>query len=124
MEEGKELVAGMTLQHFTAISSILHFYQRHLWNFTAPSVKRTRQLVEIQLLLVKMPLLVTSKIGVFTPSEISYMESAISVFVAQAKAKIPQSENRDKVIKSCEELRGYLVNNLIPPEQKYLGEGD
>lgn len=113
MEDGKEPVAGLTLQHLIAISSILYFYERHLWNFTAPSVKRTKQLVEVQMLLVKMPLLAMSKTGVFTPSEIGYIESAINLFMAQAKGKIPQSENRDEVIESCEELREYLVSKFI-----------
>ncbi len=114
MEEEKELIAGITLQHLTAISSILYFYERHLWNFAAPSPKRTRQLIEIQMLLVKMPLLATSKIGIFTPAEVGYMEAAIETLVKQAREKITQSENRDAVIASCEELREYLVKTLTP----------
>lgn len=60
--------------------------------------------MEIQLHLVKMLLLATSKVGVFTPSEIGYIDEAIRVFVARAKEKIPPSESRDAVIEDCEEL--------------------
>jgi hypothetical protein len=63
--------------------------------------------------------LATSRIGVLTPSEIGYIESAIRVFTTHAKEKIPQLENRDAVIESCEELREYLINNLTPLEQRY-----
>lgn len=115
MEENQELVAGLTLNHLTAISSLLYFYERHIWNFGAPSPRRTRQLVEIQMLLVKMPLLATSKIGIFTPAEVGYMEAAIETFVKQARERIPQSESRDAVIESCEALREYLTKTLIPP---------
>jgi hypothetical protein len=70
--------------------------------------------MEIQLLLVKMPLLATSKIGVFTPAEVGYIDEAIRVFITRAKEKIPPSESRDEVIVSREELRGYLVKTLLP----------
>ena len=49
MEEDGELVAGVIQNHLNAISSLLSFYERHLWNFVTPSAKRTRQIVEIQL---------------------------------------------------------------------------
>jgi hypothetical protein len=114
MDDEQELVAGLTLQQLMAVSNILYFYERHIWHFATPTPKRTRQLVEIQMLLVKMPLLATSKIGIFTPSEVGYMEAAIEAFVKQAREKIPQSENRDAVIESCEELREYLVKALLP----------
>jgi hypothetical protein len=114
MEDGNELVAGLTLNQLTALSNLLYFYERHIWNFATPSPKRTRQLVDIQMLLVKMPLLATSKIGVFTQAEVGYMEAAIETFVKQSKERIPQSESRDAVIESCEELKNYLVKTLLP----------
>jgi hypothetical protein len=117
MDDGKELVAGLTMQQLMAISSILYFYERHIWHFATPTPKRTRQLVEIQMLLVKMPLLATSKIGIFTPSEVGYMEAAIETFVKQAKEKVAQSESRDAVIEGCEELREYLVKTLLPSKK-------
>lgn len=70
--------------------------------------------MEIQLHLVKMLLLATSKVGVFTPSEIGYIDEAIRVFVARAKEKIPPSENRDAVVASCEDLHEYLIKILSP----------
>jgi hypothetical protein len=113
MENGRDLVAGITQNHLNAITCILYFYDRHLWNFVAPSPKRTRQILEVQLLLVKLQLLATSKVGTLTPAEIGYIESAIKVFTTQAKEKTPQSESRDDVLASCEDLREHLVNNLI-----------
>ena len=74
MEEDGELVAGVIQNHLNAISSLLSFYKRHLWNFVTPSAKRTRQIVEIQLLIVKVQLLSSSKMGTFTSSEIGYEE--------------------------------------------------
>lgn len=114
MEEGQEQVAGLTLQQLMVLSNILYFYERHIWHFATPTPKRARQLLDIQLLLVKMPLLASSKIGIFTPAEVGYMEAAIETFVKQAREKIPQSENRDAVIEGCEELREYLVKALLP----------
>jgi hypothetical protein len=70
MEEDGELVAGVIQNHLNAISSLLSFYERHLWNFVTPSAKRTRQIVEIQLLIVKVQPLSSSKMGAFTSSEI------------------------------------------------------
>lgn len=54
MEESNEPVAGMTRNYLQAISCILYFYERHLWHFAVPSVKRTKQIIEVQLLLVKL----------------------------------------------------------------------
>jgi hypothetical protein len=85
-ETEKELV-GITQNHLNAITCILYFYDRHLWNFMAPSPKRTRQILEVQLLLVKIQLLATSKIGTLTPAEVGYIESAIKVFTAQANQR-------------------------------------
>lgn len=109
MEERKELVTGITCHQMIALSSIFQFYQHHLWNFTPPSVKRTRQVMEVHMLLIKLSLLTTSEVGMFTSSEVDSIKSAINVFVAQAKAKMPQSENRDAVIRSCEELCEHFV---------------
>lgn len=119
MGEDKELVAGITPQHLTVITWLLYFYEQYLWRFTVPSVKRTRMITEIQLLLIKTQLLSSAKIGAFTPSEIGYIEMAIKSFTTQAQEKIPQSETRDAIIEGCEELREYLVKNLIPPGQRY-----
>src|SRR5437763_10538614 len=74
MEEDGVLVAGVIQSHLSAISSLLSFYERHLWNFVTPSAKRTRQIVEIQLLIVKVQPLSSSKMGAFTSSEIGYEE--------------------------------------------------
>lgn len=114
MEEGKELVASISLRQLTVISHILYFYERHLWRDASPSPQRARQLTEMQLLLVKLPLLATARLGIFTQAEVGYMDIAIQTFIKQAKEKIPQSESRDAVIEGCEELRGYLVKTLLP----------
>ncbi|SRR5579875_1470137 len=123
MDEGKELFVGLTHQHLQAISAILYFYERHLWNFTAPSAKRTKQLTEIQLLLVKIQLLSIERIGSLTLEDIGYIDTAIRAFVIQAKEKIPQSESRDAVIDGCMEIREYLNRALLPSNGKCQEKG-
>jgi hypothetical protein len=108
MEEDGEKIAGITQNHLNAIASLLYFYERHLWHFMAPSVKRTKQIIEIQLLVVKIQLLSLTKIGTLTPDDVGYIDAAIQVFVTQATDRVVQSGSRDGVIASCEELRQYL----------------
>ena len=117
MEESGNPVTGMTRSHLNAISSILYFYERHLWNFAAPSVKRTRQMIEVQLLLVKIQLLSETDITALSRSEVGYIETAIHVFTAQAREKIPPTPQRDEVLVGCEELRKFLVDACMRPDQ-------
>ncbi|QBD75198.1 hypothetical protein EPA93_03990 [Ktedonosporobacter rubrisoli] len=116
MEESNEPVAGMTRSHLQAVSCILYFYERHLWNFTAPSVRRTRQIVEVQLLLVKLQLLPETGFTALNRSDVGYIEAAITVFTAQAREKIQQTPQRDEVLARCEELRTFLVENARHPD--------
>jgi hypothetical protein len=112
MQERKERVTGLTQHELSAIVSLLAFYERHLWNFAAPSPKRTRQLTEIAFLSVKIPLLASTNVTAFTASEVAHIEEAIRRFSKQAREKIPPSASRDEVLASCEELRAYLVQSL------------
>jgi hypothetical protein len=114
MEESKAPVTEITPNQLAAISYLLYFYEQHLWHFAAPSVKRTRQITEIQFLLVKMQLLASTKIGTFTPDEFAYIDTAIRVFTTQAREKIPPSESRDQILADCEELCQYLLKTLTP----------
>jgi hypothetical protein len=120
MEEDGEKVVGLTQNHINAITCLLYFYEQHLWNFTAPSVKRTKQILEIQLLVVKIQLLSIGKIGTLTPDEVGYIDAAIRVFVSQATDKITQSASRDGVLESCEELRAYLRQIFTRSNGHYL----
>jgi len=63
VEDGQELVAGITQMHMNAVTSILYFYEQYLWRFTAPSKRRAQQILEVQLLLIKIQLVSSSKIG-------------------------------------------------------------
>lgn len=116
MEESNKPVPGMTRSHLQAISCILYFYERHLWNFTAPSVKRTKQIVEVQLLLVKIQLLPETGIAALNRSDVGYIEAAINTFTDQAREKIPQTPQRDAVLEACEKLRASLVENARHPD--------
>jgi hypothetical protein len=120
MEEDGEKIAGITPSELSAITHLLYFYERHLWNFIAPSAKRTKLIVEIQLLIVKVQLLASSKVGAFTPVEVGYIEAAISIFITQAKERVTQSESRDAVITSCVELREYLRQTFALSNGQYL----
>ncbi len=111
MEEGKP-VAVISPNDVQAVSDILTFYERYLLATLAPSAKRSRQVSDVRLLLVKVSRPGTSKIAVLTYTEIEYINSAIRVFIAQVRAKIPKSKNRDAVIESCEQLRAYIVTTF------------
>ncbi len=116
MEENGNLITGMTRSHLNAISCILYFYERHLWNFAAPSVKRTKQIIEVQLLLVKIQLLSETGIAALSRDDVGYIETAIHVFTAQAREKIPPTPQRDELLANCEDLREFLVDTCRRPD--------
>jgi hypothetical protein len=118
MEEREEVVAAMNPNDLNALASILFFYERYLWSFTAPSAARTRQITEIQFLLVKVQLLASTKAATLTFDEIDYIEAALRTFTSQMQQKMPQSKNRDDVLESCEGLREHLVNAFAPSRNR------
>lgn len=106
--------AGIGLNDMQAVSDILTFYRRYLLATLVPSAKRSRQISTVQGLLVKVLVSGTSKVAVLTYAEVACINSAIAVFIAQVRAKIPASTQRDAVIESCEQLRAYIATTFTP----------
>jgi hypothetical protein len=105
-------VALIGLNDAEAVSNILTFYECYLLATCASSAKRKRQLADVQGLLAKVLLPDTAKAAVLTHEEVACMNSAMNVFIAQVRAKIPASINRDAVIESCEQLRAYIATTF------------
>ena len=116
MEEQEKLVAQVAPHDLYALSVILQFYERYLRDTAAPSARRSRQIVEVQLLIVKCFQLPLSQAMVLTCHEVEQINAAIRIFSAQVSMKIPQSKDRDGVLESCEKLREYIVSVFAPKQ--------
>lgn len=106
--------AVLGLNDREALINIVTFYQRYLRAMPSASAKRKRQLAEVQGVLAKVLMHGTSTAAMLTYAEVACIDSAISAFVAQVKAKIPKSQDRDGVIESCQQLRTYMVTTFAP----------
>ncbi len=98
-------MGGLSANELSALAAILQLYERHLWNSMAPSVKRSRQQVEITAIMVKLCLLPVGKASVLIDGEIAYLEAALMVFLCQVEEKMPLSDNRAGILASCHQLR-------------------
>lgn len=58
---------------------------------------------------MKLSLIGKSPIIALTVNEVEHINSSISTFTAQAREKIPQSQDRDEVIEGLEQLRQYFI---------------
>jgi hypothetical protein len=114
VEEQEKLVAQVSPYDLYALSAILQFYERYLRETAAPSAKRSRQIVALQLLIVKSFQLPLAQAIVLTFDEVEAITTAIRVFVSQVRTKIPPSKDRDGVLESCEQLREYIVAVFAP----------
>src|SRR6266496_2122616 len=85
----------------------------------APSAKRSKQVSQVQFLLVKVSLPGSSRVAVLTYDEVACIDYALSVFTQQVREKIPQSISREGVLESCEGLREYLVKSLTSLDQNH-----
>lgn len=117
MEEHNPPVAVLGQQDLSALASILYFYERWLQNTLAPSKKRSRQIMEVHVLLVKVSLLGTTKGVTLTVEDVAHLTSALRVFSAHVRDKIPASKDRDGVLESCEALRNYFATTFSPPQK-------
>src|SRR5690349_2935923 len=97
-----KVIGKLTLNDLSVLSTMLQFYERYLWNTLAPSVKRTRQMTEIQLVIVKVYQLPQSPAMLLTVREMAYINAAITLFINQVKQRIEPPKNRDEVLASCE----------------------
>jgi hypothetical protein len=109
VEEQEKPLVHLAPHDLYALSAILQFYERYLRETAAPSARRSKQIVALQLLIVKSFQLPTSQAMVLTFDEVEVMSTAIRIFISQVRTKIPPSTDRDGVLESCEQLREYLV---------------
>ena len=114
MEEDTGPVAAISQNDLIALTSILSFYKRWLQRTMAPSIKKNGMITEVQLLIVKVSLLASSKIAIVTFHDVEYLTSAISTFSQQVREKIPLSKGREEILESCEGLRSYIVATFKP----------
>jgi hypothetical protein len=118
VEEQEKLVAQVAPHDLYALSAILQFYERYLRETAAPSAKRSRQIVALQLLIVKIFQLPLSEAMVLTFDEVEAITTAIRIFSAQVRTKIAPSKDRDGVLESCEQLREYIVSVFAAKQTK------
>jgi hypothetical protein len=116
VEERANQIAQLSLNELSALSAILQFYERYLWNTAAPSAKRSRQWVEVYALIVKLFLLPSEKAIVLTVDEVGYLKAALNIFTSQIVNTIPPSESRDGVLESCHQLQEYIVTVFTPKQ--------
>ncbi len=119
MEENNGPVAAINPSDINALAHILSFYERWILNTLAPSAKRSKQVSQVQFLLVKVSLPGSSRVAVLTYDEVACIDYALSVFTQQVREKIPQSISREGVLESCEGLREYLVKSLTSLDQNH-----
>lgn len=117
MEENNQSVAVLGQNDLSALASVLYFYERWLQNTLAPSKKRSRHITEVHLLLVKVSRLGTTEVVTLTVDDVEHITSAIRVFSAQVRDKIPASKDRDGVLESCEGLRNYIATTFATPQK-------
>lgn len=117
-EENHQPVAVLGQNDLSALVSVLSFYERWLQHTLALSAKRSRQITEVHVLLVKMSLLGTMKGVMLTVDDVEHITSALRVFSAHVRDKIPASKDRDGVLESCEGLRNYIATTFAPPRKQ------
>jgi hypothetical protein len=116
VEEREAQIVQLSLNELYALSAILQFYERYLWNTAAPSAKRSRQWVEVYALIVKLFLLPSEKAIKLTVDEVGYLKAALNIFTSHVENKIPPSESRDGVLESCHQLQEYIVTIFTPKQ--------
>jgi hypothetical protein len=103
-EKDDSSLALLSANELSALAAIMQFYEQHLWNSMAPSVKRSRQAVEVSLLIVKLFLLPSGKEALLTGKDLEHIKAALAVFTSQVENMLPPSESRDGVLTSCHQL--------------------
>ncbi|GHO98387.1 hypothetical protein KSF_084350 [Reticulibacter mediterranei] len=106
-------VATLSLNEIMAVSAILQFYEKHMWNTTMPSAKRSQRQVEVAGLIVKLALLPSGQAASLTRGDLGYINTALRIFITQVTEKIPPSDSRGNLLISCEQVQT-LFSTLIP----------
>jgi hypothetical protein len=121
MNENHTPIATISQHEVSALSAILQFYERHLWNSTAPSAKRSQRSIELTAVIVKPALLPHGDTATLTKDDIDYVQGSLRTFIAEVKRKIPQSESRIDLLTSCQQLQ-ILFAGLIPSQTEKIGQ--
>jgi hypothetical protein len=115
VEAPEQAIGLVSLNELNALSFILQYYERHLWNRALPSWERSRQSVEIYALIVKLSLIQVGQAATLTEGEITCIMTALDVFTSEVIHRILPSESRDDILVSCKQLREYLTT-IFPSE--------
>jgi hypothetical protein len=105
VDANDQAMGALSFNELSALSVILQFYERHLWNRMLPSAKRSRLSLEVSLLIVKLSLLPEGFIATLQGEDIDYINDALSVFTSQVTMKLPPSEGQTSVLMSCRQLQ-------------------
>ncbi|SRR6266568_4538440 len=87
------------------LGAVLQFYWHFMLYSNAPSAKRSREVIEVQLLIVKINLLPCVNLRDLTIEELGHMKAALNTLISQAKQRVPETRGRDETIASCERIR-------------------
>jgi hypothetical protein len=107
MEGERDMIAGVVSPNdLVALRVILQLYERHIWNTAAPSAKKSRQIVEIDFLVVKLSFYEGAT--VLTVDDVERIKMALGTFIGQVRLKGLGSIGGDGVLESCEQLLAYF----------------
>jgi hypothetical protein len=106
------MVSMLNINDLFALISILQFYEKYQRERMAPSQQKTRTLVEIHLLIVRLCQVRLNQAMELTFEDVGYIIGAIDIFVSQVEQKIPTSKERTDTLKSCQHLKKYIVATL------------
>src|SRR6266699_4126604 len=105
MEGERRMKVAISRNDIQALGAALQFYWHFLLYNNAPSAKRSREMIEVQLLVVKIYLLPSVDLVDLAIEELGHMQAALNVLISQAKQRVPETRGRDETIASCERLR-------------------
>jgi hypothetical protein len=123
VEEKTQAVDTLTSNEVSAATAILHYYDKHMWNTTVPSAKRSQLSFEVTVLQVKLSLVLAGRDVSLTTSDLGYLQAAFRLFISEVKQKISPSESCDGLLVSCEQLQEVFAN-LIPTQSTRTKQGE
>jgi len=94
-----------------ALRVILQLYECHICNTATPSAKRSRQIVEIDFLVVKLSFFEGAT--VLTADDVEHIKMALGTFIGQARLKVPGSKGRDETVENCERLLTFFSKTYL-----------
>jgi hypothetical protein len=132
MEDEKKALSpiGIGISDLRVIGHVLMPYAKGIENIIPPSPKRDALLNTTQLLRERIAAAKTS-VGVglapaqeqgkdhlfpLTHDELAVIDSAFTAFVENIGQCVPQSEERDEIIRGCKALRSHIIASCTPPD--------